>query len=363
MDSYRDKANASMLKSACAKMLHERCNVIMKETDLDSLLSRVSAEVENEYAGMRLKISELNNITLTKMKNTYQQESKHIADPIQRPIEQNKDTIPKPKEQYLDDDMMNHKLKELETRRQVIPTYAEDTQEQHKEAQDTVYKSNPISITIPPSVNDRPNYKSFIINSLNRDWCKFPKRNTIKFTMSLDVERFTFYPHCICFPKFVKTITPYVIIDISDGTKNVMYTLTCGKVLENWDTWYPIDCVEKIGLKKNVWTVKMYDFTNNELDLGSDAISVVEVSKRDGTFVLKAHGIGDCSLKRGDRIHIRCFNGNIITRNIESYDDEKKEMSIVSNDLLAEDFINSKLLVLKDQLSLIVKYDNTSLMK
>lgn len=390
MDKYQDIANLSILKKACSKMLQEKYNKRITQKDLDVLISSVAREVDEEYTEMNLKLSEINNITLSKIKKRYELESQasteHSLQPLQtlqtlhdthtlqyklysqasqsqqsqqasqasqsQQSQQSSQAL-----QILDDDLINYKLKELETRRQIIPTYVEENPETlQREVQNLTYKSNPISITIPPSANDRPNYKSFIINSLNRDWCKFPNRNLVKFNVSLDLDKNTFYPHCVCFPSFVKNATPYVIINLSDGVKNIMYTFTCSSILGNWDTWHPINNVEKIGLEKSVWTIKIYDFTNKELQLGKDSIDVVQASMVQDTFVLKTSMIDD-ELIAGDIIHIKCYNSTIVSKYVLQYSKEPREITIDTKDIDIDDFINAKVLVIKNQFSFIVKYD------
>lgn len=356
MEYYKNAGNTAVLKKACFKMLQERYSTSLNDKELDALLEGISSEVENEYSNKGLRMGELNNITLSKIKQMY--------DNKQKPQEST--LIP---QQTLDDDAINHKLKELETRRQVIPEYSNEIADtegtpgtpgtaEKADAQSIIYKPNPISITIPPMLASRPNYKSFIINSMNRDWCKNPSRNFINFNVSIDAESYTFYPHCLCLPSFVKRRTPYVLANITDGKKNVIYCFTCSQTLENWDTWLPIDGAENIDLKSKVWSVRLYDFTNNELDLGHDAIEVLEVSKKEGQFLLKISGNSD--ITRGDVLNIRFYNGRIVPKNALDFITVSQVVTINDSDnIVIDDFINAKIMVQKSQFSFIVKYNYT----
>ena len=45
--------------------------------------------------------------------------------------------------------------------------------------------------------------------------------------------------------------------------------------------------IENIDLKKDIWSIKLYDFTNKELDLGKDCIEIIEVSQHENKYILK----------------------------------------------------------------------------
>jgi len=233
-----------------------------------------------------------------------------------------------------------------------------------------LYKANPISITLP-SVNDKIHYKNFIINSLNRDWARNVQRNNIKFNISVDVYANTFYPQCICFPSFVKNITPYVLMNITDNSKSLFYSFTCDnktRASSKWDTWYPVDDVENISLQNKTWSIKFYDFMNNELDLGSDNISITEVSsKNEKEFLLKIPMHSDSydnNFNINDIISIRTYSGKVYNKKITDYVKAERNsdginiMTIIddNNELVIDDFINSRILNTNNQYSFIIKY-------
>jgi|LakMenEpi03Aug12_release.lakeMendotaPanAssembly.Ray.scaffolds.fasta_scaffold00020_145 hypothetical protein len=399
MEDYKHVQNLHILSTACDKMLREKFSISLPDDKIYSLIDGVSSDVSTEYASMQLQAHQLNNITLSKIKNMYQlqhqlqqqhqrqtsQQPKQNLPVQQQPI--TPEQQPSPTKQYiqdntpvttdtLDDDVISHKLKELEARRKIIPNYScapEDHEEIYESStpqQNIIYKANPISITLP-SISDKIHYKNFIINSLNRDWARNVQRNNIKFNISIDVYTNTFYPQCICFPGFVKNITPYVLMNISDNTKNIFYSFICSNKTQQdskWDTWYPVEDVENISLQNKSWSIKFYDFMNNELDLGSDNMSIIEVSsKKEKEYTLKIlldTDSYDNNFKINDVVCIRTYNGKLYNKKIinyikaERYSQQVNEMTIIddNNELVIDDFINSKILNTNNQYSFIIKY-------
>lgn len=389
MEDYKHSHNLMKLGNACNKMLREKFNVILSDDKINILIEEISNEVLTEYGGINLNTNQLNNITLSKIKSLYEKiniqqvpvapntpssqesytsQSLHTSQ-SQSSLNNYNTTIDKEKKfssDILDDDVLSFKLKELEARRQVIPSYSIDTPEPISEEpkNNIIYKANPISITLP-SIANTLQYKNFIINSINRDWNKNPYRNFIKFNISIDTNANTFYPQCICFPSFVKNITPYVLMNISDDTRNLFYSFVCKESYKNskWDTWYPVENVENISLQNKSWSIKFYDFINNELDLGADNIPIIEANIHDGhKFVLKFNLdeiSNDNNFKINDILCIRTYSGKLYYKKIIDY--IKAATNIITilddkNELVIDDFINSKILNTNNQFSFIIKY-------
>lgn len=374
MEDYKNIQNVAILNIACIKMLKEKFNITLSDDKLEKLITEISNEVVKECETMNLNIKELNNITLSKIKKIYQNyvlnssPSSKISETIER--EKSNNNL---ENQILDDDYINYKLKELEIKRKIIPQTQNNLETNNisdntlnfngvnnntsSNAKEVIYKTNPISITLPSTLETKKMYKNFIINSLNRDWFKNPSRNNIKCNITLDYNNNILYPYCICFPKFVKNITPYVLMNINDGSKNIFYTFTCLKSYNDsrWDLWFPIKNVENILLYNKLWSIKFYDFTNNELDLGSDCISVLEVSKNKNMFDLKINST-DNNFMKNDKINIRTYDGKIHLCKIFSYENELLTIYDEKDELTIDDFINSKILNIYNQYSFIIKY-------
>jgi len=361
MNDYKSNSNFTILLSACTKMLKEKFDVTLAEDKIQTLLSDTIKSIEIEYTSVDLKCNELNNMTLSKIKNMF----------ANNPVPKTNTTTNK----VLDDDTINMKLRELETRRQIIPTYETITNEQAQQQASYLPQSLPATQSIQPitfklpentSIKDRI-YKTFIINSLNRDWIKNPSRNNIKFNVPMILDNYEFYPDCVCFPSFVKNISPYVILNVSDGTKKIYYTFIpvhCISANAKWNIWKPTDNVENIVLGHKHWSLKFYDFLNHELDLGSDDINITEVTKivdvQYSTFSIKLqlseHSFEN-NFNANDCVILKC-NNKVHYVSIQSYNNESRTMIIVDkkNELRPEDFINSKIMNTSNQFSFIIKY-------
>ncbi len=375
MEDYKNIQNTVILNTACSKMLKEKFNIILTDEQMNKLLTEISNEVSNECSTLSLTINELNNITLSKIKKIYQNYIAHSS-----PSSKNSENIEREKSNntnengVLDDDYINYKLKELENKRRIIPKISSEEKiseptistatfntSQINQQQEYVYKPNPISITLP-QIDTKFSYKNFIINSLNRDWCKNPNRNNIKCNLTLDNNNHILYPQCICFPTFVKKLTPYVLMNINDGTKNIFFTFTCSSTNSDnrWDIWVPVENVENIVLTNKLWSIKFYDFTNNELNLGEDAISILEVNKNDkykDYFDLKINYDTMYNMFMiGDMITIKIYDGTQRICKIKEIHNDIITISDSKNELSLNDFINAKLLNMYNQYSFIIKY-------
>lgn len=396
MEEYVHSKNTLMITFACGKMLQEKFKITIGQDKLDSIIQVVRSEVIKEYASLQLSILELNNITLTKVKKLFEKQ-----DNIPAQIESS----------ILDDDELNLKLKELEARRKIVPKYNEidKSLQSTSDSQGQMQSQNGLSngpqgtqglnglqgpqglnglqgtqgmqgmqgpqglnvpqhatnviYTLSSPIENNITYKTFIINSLNRDWNKNPQRNNIKFNMNVDIQHNIFYPYCVCFPSYVGQMTPYVLMDISDSSKHIVYTLVCEQPTLNskWNKWTSLQDVDDITLNDKLWSIKFYDYCNNELDLGFDNIPVLEVSKENNIFylTLNIHKLShDAKFKYQDVISLRAYNSKVFLKKVVAYDEGKGILSIIDdkNELELEDFINSKIMNMSNQYSIIIKY-------
>jgi hypothetical protein len=366
MNIYINEENQLFLRKASHIMLFDKFKLKLSDDQLQKDIENISNQVLEEYKDSNLRSNELNNITLSKLRDMYKVDKVEKVDKVDK-IES--------KEDVFDQDLIHHKLKELELRRQLIPEYPSNTSyatgsaatvttvtatsSASSESIVSQVSPTPISITLPHGFNDKVSFKTFIISSINRDWEKNPVRNNIKCNISVDTSNNNFYPHCVCFPKHVKDMTPYVLMSISDGIKNVYYSLTCANSnAGKWDIWSTVDNIEKIGLTNNQWSIRFFDFTNRELDLGEDAINIVEVSNTNdkNTFHLKTsskQGVFDV----GDVINIRTNDLKHIYKKITAIDEHGIHIFDETSNLSQSDFLNSKLLIAKNQYSIIIKYN------
>jgi hypothetical protein len=341
MNEYISQQNLTILSCACGKMLKDKYSIILPEKKLNQLITEISNSISREYAQEDLNINELNNITLSKIKQ--------LASNIQKPPQEQVHSTSK----VLDDDLINIKLRELEARRRVVPVYEAGNVAKPQPIQSQLIQ--PISFTLPK--NDIM-YKTIIINSLNRDWNKNPNRNNLKFNMSLELQNYILYPDSVCFPHWVKNTSPYVLLNLFDGSKHITYTLVCASQQSSkWDVWRPSENVENINLQDKLWTIRFYDFLNNELDLGTDNIAIKQVNiSANNSYVLDVPQFKDNPVYKNDYIAIRISNGKVYSRKIIDLEGCKITIDDSKNELCIADFINATILSASDQFSLIIKY-------
>ena len=357
MNDYNNKHNFLFLNKACEKMLNDKFRIKLTKDKLQNIIYQVSNNILEYYKDDNLQLKELNNITLSKIKEKFYAENYNEND-----SENQKE------KDILDQDLIDHKLKELELRRQIIPNFSQENSNTNILPSNTSTSNNsstpitpvtPISINVPNNLQYRESYKTFIINSLNRDWDKNPFRNNIKFNMAIDTSMNEFYIHCICFPKFVKNMTPYVLMSITDGNKTLYFSFTCTNCCNKWDTWSTIDKAENISLTNKQWSIKFFDFTNNELNLGQDGQAITEVLNIDNTFHLKLCNTPGNTLDIDDLINIKTYHGQFLFKKICGLNfNNDDSISIVdeSSELTSSDFVNSKILNATNQYSIIIKY-------
>jgi hypothetical protein len=366
MNDYKSVENVSKLTMASQKMLQERLGIQTLETEIKQLIEHVSNSILAEYQNMNLTISELNNITLLNIKKHYESNhnNKEVSLPSLQPPFQNNITS-----ERIDEEIVAAKLRAFEATRKLIPAHNTNLFNTNEvcEVKNTFHTVPQIIPQVLPQIDVQ--FKTLIINSINRDWIRTPTRNNMKFNIPLDLNNNVLYPESLILPKYVKNITPYVLMNITDGIKNYVYSFECtwcnseGK----WDVWKTIDKAENILLNNKQWSVKFFDFTNNELDLEKDNINVVEAFKEQNKYILKIpldiHSYNN-NFKINDMVLIKIFNGKQFYKKIVDYckaDSKDKNINIMTvlddkNELNLEDFVNSKILNLNNQISLVIKY-------
>ena len=136
--------------------------------------------------------------------------------------------------------------------------------------------------TINSNINTNINKKTLIINSYSRDWIINPHRNTLSFTINIDLQNNIIEPLKILFPLYVKNITPYIILVITDNHKTFKYKFLYSKTSGNWDIWKLIskdnNINNVINLTNKNWKIHFLDYLNNILDLGKDDIKISNIA-------------------------------------------------------------------------------------
>lgn len=385
MDDFKNLKNRNILQTGCINMLSEKYNISLSDNILSTILDKIISDICEEYSDNNLKLHELNNIVLYKINKYYEEEYKT----------NNVIKVIKEDNELLNDDIISIKLMELEKQRNNMVCNTDIINDIYVDKK--VQQSYVSNVPNVPNVSNVPNvpkvpnvsmqlidinnvinsianknndsnviYKNYIINSINRDWIHTPSRNNIKFNISIDIKKHIFYPECICFPSYVKNITPYVLMMISDGIKKIYYTFVCtDNSCNTWNIWKSLNTVENIILNTDKWLIKFYDFTNADLDLGSDDIIVSEVKYNNNyidiitsnnIYLTKNH------FKVNDKIFIKSSNGKTIVRTIESLSNIENNRFSISIDnskehIRLEDFYDCKILNANNQYTFIVKYN------
>ena len=261
--------------------------------------------------------------------------------------------------------------------------------------------------SINTNTNTEINKKTLIINSFCRDWKNNPNRNKLNFTVNIDLQNNIIEPFKILFPKYVKDITPYIILVITDNHKTFKYTFLYSKASGKWDIWKLVNkdnnINNHINLTNKSWKIKFMDYLNNELNLGKDDIKVSQIndykmSTYDNNNINVETNIDNILMSYNDPNNLpkdtkadtklNMYEINIDYSNLLEYDEYKlnivskydymqlitysnKYVNIkvidVNNDmgkiiilnetnLMKEDFINSSLLNYSAQYSLILTY-------
>jgi hypothetical protein len=86
----------------------------------------------------------------------------------------------------------------------------------------------------------------------------------------------------ILFPKYVKELTPYIILVITDNHKTFKYTFLYSKASGKWDIWKLVNNDNNINncinLTNKSWKIKFLDYLNNDLNLGNDDIKISQIN-------------------------------------------------------------------------------------
>jgi len=203
----------------------------------------------------------------------------------------------------------------------------------------------PIQISNYNQLSNNPKFKTFMINTT---------KNNFKINSIIDIKYHSIYPSSILIPNDIKNKTPYLILIINDGNKQSNYTyISTSSNNSPWDIWNPIiDNYLDINLNNNNWTISIIDYFNNPIDFNEYQVIVNDVLIVNNHYTLNIDKPHYFSIN--DRIKILKNNGtytdNIIT-NINN-----NIITINKNDLELQDFINSRIINYKHNITFIFKY-------
>jgi hypothetical protein len=325
IDEFKSEKNRSLIIQASTKMLFEKYNLSLNADVLQNIIQAIITAMSKDAVLMNntVKLMELNTITLAKMKDYITKNIEAMnapAVPASIP-----DASPPMPPQGVDDttaattqfsgynkgDILTNeelllRVKEYEHSRVIattilanIDTATEGTiatvANAGNAAQSNTVPSVPsiaavavadimekVISSMNTSTNTYVNKKTLIINSYSRDWINNPSRNQLSFTVNIDLQSNIIEPLKILFPAYVKDMSPYITMVITDNHRTFKYNFLYSKTSGKWDIWKLINkgnnINNNINLSNKKWKINFFDYLNHELSLGRDDIKISQVS-------------------------------------------------------------------------------------
>jgi hypothetical protein len=289
-------------------MLFEKYNLSLSPDVLQGIIQAIIMSMSKDAILMNdtIKLMELNTITLTKMKDYIIKNIEAVNAPVAQAspqfIEESVANVAAnagyDKGDILTNEELLIRVKEYEHSRVIsntVLTNIEATGVSETTASGTTVASSvSASVASAPvvadimekvisSLNTSTNKKTLIINSYSRDWINFPSRNQLSFTVNIDLQSNIIEPLKILFPTYVKDMTPYIVLVITDNHKTFKYNFLYSKSSGKWDIWKLINkdnnINNNINLANKKWRIHFLDYLNHELDLGRDDIKISQINE------------------------------------------------------------------------------------
>jgi hypothetical protein len=327
IDEFKSEKNRNIIIHASNKMLLDKYKLTLKPDILINIINMIISSMSKDAILMNntVKLMELNTITLAKMKNYITKNIDNINADGQiyaNTIDNNVNNITNillneeitvvntpdfinedyNKPNILTNEELLIRVKEYEHKREISNTiYANienniDISPLSVNTTNTTNTTNTntnttkiiseimekVLISLNTNTNTNTNKKTLIVNSFSRDWINNPNRNKLSFTVNIDLVNNIIEPLKILFPKYVKELTPYIILVITDNHKTFKFTFLYSKSLGKWDIWKLINKGDNINNNINLtnknWRIKFLDYLNNELNLGKDNIKISNIN-------------------------------------------------------------------------------------
>jgi len=332
IDEFKSEKNRSLIIQASTKMLFEKYNLSLNADVLQNIIQAIITAMSKDAVLMNntVKLMELNTITLAKMKDYITKNIEAMNAPtVPVPVPAVPTSIPDALPQQGVDDtaaaanaatqysgynkgdiLTNEELllrvKEYEHSRVMATTILANIDATTASAAATAAtegtmanaaQSNAVpsvpSIAVADimekvissmntSTNTYVNKKTLIINSYSRDWINNPSRNQLSFTVNIDLQSNIIEPLKILFPAYVKDMSPYITMVITDNHRTFKYNFLYSKTSGKWDIWKLINkgnnINNNINLANKKWKINFFDYLNHELNLGRDDIKISQVS-------------------------------------------------------------------------------------
>jgi hypothetical protein len=474
IDEFKSVKNRSLIIQASTKMLLDKYRLSLNAETLTNIMNAVISAMSKDAILMNntIKLMELNTITLAKMKDyiiknidrirndgfindNEQSVANSATNETANDDTANDDTATTAngdtmgaanaatdyKEEYsfnkgdiLSNEELLIRVKEYENSRAISSTMLasgsgssgssgaaniDNTLSTTQAAANSVSAANAASANILPemmekvltSINTFINKKTLVINSFSRDWINNPKRNQLSFTVNIDLQSNIIEPLKILFPRYVKDITPYIVLVITDNHRTFKYNFLYSKSSGKWDIWELMggDTTDKksninnsINLANKTWKIHFLDYLNNELNLGKDDIKISQINDYNMNYgnntsidtnidniLIPATSVSQHNLKKDakskrmsfyeinidysnqleyddynlvtlskyDYMLVKTYNNNYVNiKVLEVNNDLGKIIVLNENGLSKDDFANSSLLNYGAQYSLILTY-------
>lgn len=444
IDDFKSEKNRSLIIQASNKMLADKYKLSLNTEILINIINSIITSMSKDAILMNntIKLMELNTITLAKMKeyvnkniDTINTANNNITDNHlsinnnnNPPVVNTGNKVDLNNEEYnskkeLTNEELLIRVKDYENNRlisnSVFTNIENDIDEFSQNNANTNMNTNTnvipeiiekVLTTINSNINTNINKKTLIINSYSRDWIINPHRNTLSFTINIDLQNNVIEPLKILFPLYVKNITPYIILVITDNHKTFKYKFLYSKTSGNWDIWKLIskdnNINNVINLTNKNWKIHFLDYLNNILDLGKDNIKISNIAdyklnkydNYDNTYIdsnidsnintnidnilmppkiipknTKKINLYEINIDYSNIIEYDEYNLNILSKydylQLKTYSNKYINIKVIEvdnnigkiiilneNNLMKDDFHNSSLLNYKAQYSIILTY-------
>ena len=235
MNEFNNIQNKNLLIKASINMLKDKLNITLSHNDenFKKTFDNIFETLFNKYKDNTIELKKINTFFLNNIKNAYQNNNNIIKK------EQHIDKEPE-KENKLNDDYLDIKIKELEEIRSIVPDYDNidvyNNNISKKNIDDNNEKTNESS-TLPTSIINYNNivntkaYKSFVISSINRDWILKQNRNNIDISLNLDIDYkiYNYIPDKLLMPSFLSLLTPLIKMKITASSNEYYYNFICSE--------------------------------------------------------------------------------------------------------------------------------------
>ena len=440
IDDFKSDKNRNLIIQASNKMLADKYKLSLNTEILINIINSIITSMSKDAILMNntIKLMELNTITLAKMKeyvnkniDSINTANNNITDnPLlannnnNPPIVNTGNKVDLNNEEYnskkeITNEELLIRVKDYENNRIIsnsvfaniendLEAFSQNNANANANANANVIPEiiEKVLTTINSNINTNINKKTLIINSYSRDWIINPHRNTLSFTINIDLQNNIIEPLKILFPLYVKNITPYIILVITDNHKTFKYNFLYSKTSGNWDIWKLISKDNNINniinLTNKNWKIHFLDYLNNILDLGKDDIKISNINEYklnkydnyDNTSIdsnintnidnilmppkiipkeTKKINLYEINIDYSNIIEYDEYNLNILSKydylQLKTYSNKYINIKVIEvdnnigkiiilneNNLIKEDFLNSALLNYKAQYSIILTY-------